>query len=43
MSSGYFEFIRDFLKDHSGLVVTPDKMYLLETRLMPLARTRGYG
>ena len=42
MSSGYFEFIRDFLKDHSGLVVTPDKMYLLETRLMPLARTHGY-
>lgn len=43
MPSGYFDFIRDFLKDHSGLVVTPDKMYLLETRLNPLARKLGYS
>ena len=43
MASGYFEFIRDFLKDHSGLVVTPDKMYLLETRLSPLTHKHGYG
>ncbi|MCW8914556.1 MAG: protein-glutamate O-methyltransferase CheR [Magnetovibrio sp.] len=43
MPSGYFDFIRDFLKEHSGLVVTPDKMYLLETRLNPLARKLGYS
>ncbi|MEG3618278.1 protein-glutamate O-methyltransferase CheR [Magnetovibrio sp. PR-2] len=43
MASGYFEFIRDFLKNHSGLVVTPEKMYLLETRLMPLVREHGYA
>lgn len=36
-----FEFLRDLLKTRSGLVVTSDKMYLLETRLMPVARQHG--
>lgn len=33
-----FEFFRRFLKERSGLVLTPDKQYLLESRLMPVAR-----
>ncbi|MBT7771018.1 MAG: protein-glutamate O-methyltransferase CheR [Rhodospirillales bacterium] len=35
-----FEFISTLLKDRSGLVLTPDKSYLLERRLMPVARKR---
>ena len=35
-----FEFISTLLKDRSGLVLTPDKSYLLESRLMPVARKR---
>lgn len=33
-----FEFFRRFLKERSGLVLTPDKQYLLESRLAPVAR-----
>ncbi|OQW51284.1 protein-glutamate O-methyltransferase CheR [Candidatus Raskinella chloraquaticus] len=33
-----FEFLRRFLKDRLGLVLTPDKQYLIESRLMPVAR-----
>ena len=29
------------LKERSGLIVTPDKAYLLESRLTPIARKRG--
>ena len=36
-----FGLLRDLLKERSGLVVTPEKMYLLESRLTPLARDRG--
>lgn len=36
-----FEFVARMLKERSGLVVTPDKSYLLESRLMPLARKRS--
>ena len=36
-----FDFIAKLLKERSGLVITPDKAYLLESRLMPLARTRN--
>lgn len=42
MASGYFNYLRDLLKERTGLVVTPDKMYLVETRLMPVARRVGY-
>lgn len=41
MTPADFEFLRDMLKDRSGLVVTEDKQYLLESRLMPLARKSG--
>lgn len=36
-----FEFISTLLKKRSGLVLTPDKSYLLESRLMPVARKHG--
>jgi len=37
-----FDFISKLLKERSGLVLTKDKSYLLESRLMPLARKRGF-
>jgi len=33
-----FDFISQLLHARSGLVLTPDKAYLLESRLMPVAR-----
>ena len=36
-----FELIRDLLKTRSGLIVNPDKVYLLESRLTPVARRSG--
>ncbi|HAE48778.1 MAG: chemotaxis protein CheR [Tistrella sp.] len=36
-----FAFISGMLKQRSGLVIGPDKLYLLESRLSPLARRRG--
>ncbi|MBL6959080.1 MAG: protein-glutamate O-methyltransferase [Rhodospirillales bacterium] len=41
MNPADFEFISGLLKDRSGLVLTPDKSYLLESRLMPVARKHG--
>lgn len=36
-----FSFIAREVKSRSGLVLTPDKAYLLETRLAPIARREG--
>jgi len=36
-----FEFISSLIRSRSGLVLTPDKSYLLESRLMPVARKHG--
>lgn len=36
-----FEFISGLLRKRSGLTLNPDKVYLLESRLTPLARRRG--
>lgn len=33
-----FEFLRKMLKDRSGLVLSEDKQYLVESRLQPVAR-----
>ena len=41
MRSEDFEDLADLLKRRSGLTLTPDKIYLLESRLTPLARKRG--
>jgi len=36
-----YEFLRKLLKDRSGLDLSADKQYLLESRLIPLARRAG--
>lgn len=36
-----FDFISQLVRERSGLVLTKDKAYLLESRLMPVARKRG--
>lgn len=41
MKSEDFDFIAALLKERSGLVLTKDKPYLLESRLIPVARKRG--
>jgi chemotaxis protein methyltransferase CheR len=38
MNTNDFAFIAALLKERSGLIVTADKMYLLEARLLPIAR-----
>jgi chemotaxis protein methyltransferase CheR len=43
MNSADFDFLATLLKDGSGLVLTPDKAYLLESRLAPVARKHGFG
>ncbi|MEQ8584896.1 MAG: protein-glutamate O-methyltransferase [Thalassobaculaceae bacterium] len=41
MRAADFEHLARTLKDQSGLVVTPEKAYLLENRLQPVARKWG--
>jgi chemotaxis protein methyltransferase CheR len=36
-----FEAVSRLVRDRSGLVLTPDKVYLLESRLSPVARRHG--
>jgi chemotaxis protein methyltransferase CheR len=36
-----FQFFARILKQRSGLVLTEDKAYLIETRLLPIARSQG--
>ena len=38
MTPADFEFVATLLKRRSGLVLTPDKVYLIESRFAPLAR-----
>lgn len=42
MTPADFEFLRALLKRRSGLVLSVDKQYLLESRLLPVARKRGF-
>ena len=41
MNGADFELLANLLRTRSGLVLTRDKVYLLESRLVPLARRRG--
>jgi len=41
MTMEEFTFLSNFLKTRSGLVLTVDKKYLLESRLTPVARAHG--
>jgi chemotaxis protein methyltransferase CheR len=36
-----YDFLRKFLKQRSGLVLSADKQYLVESRLLPVARKAG--
>jgi chemotaxis protein methyltransferase CheR len=36
-----YDFVRKLLKERSGLVLSADKQYLVESRLLPLARKSG--
>lgn len=38
-----FDIYRDLLKERCGLMLNPDKCYLLESRLTPVAKRWGYG
>ena len=41
MTPADFDFLRRFLKERSGLVLSDDKQYLIESRLTPVARKHG--
>lgn len=41
MNDGDYKFFEELLKRESGLVITPEKTYLLESRLLPLASKQG--
>ncbi len=36
-----YDYLRKILKDRSGLLLSADKQYLIESRLLPLARKAG--
>lgn len=38
MNAADFDYLAALLKERSGLIITPDKTYLLDARLMPIAR-----
>lgn len=42
MNPSDLEFISGLVRQRSGLVLTPDKAYLLESRLSPAARREGF-
>lgn len=41
MTPTEYDYLRSFLKTRSGLVLTNEKQYLIESRLMPVARKAG--
>lgn len=43
MIQAEYDFLRKLLKDRSGLVLADDKQYLVESRLLPLARKADLG
>lgn len=43
MNAADFDYLCSLLKERSGLILKPDKMYLVESRLLPLVRKRNLG
>ena len=43
MTPADYDFLRKSLKERSGLVLSADKQYLVESRLLPVARKTGIG
>lgn len=41
MTPADYDFLRSFLKERSGLILSNDKQYLIESRLLPVARQEG--
>ncbi|MDQ8732418.1 protein-glutamate O-methyltransferase CheR [Bradyrhizobium sp. LHD-71] len=41
MTPSEYEYLQKLLKERSGLVLSADKQYLVESRLIPLARRKG--
>lgn len=41
MNAPDYEYLRKLLKERSGLDLSADKQYLIESRLLPLARKAG--
>ena len=41
MNTQDYKFFEELLRKESGLIITPEKMYLLESRLLPLAQKYG--
>ena len=41
MTPSDYEYLRKLLKERSGLDLSADKQYLVESRLVPLARKEG--
>ena len=37
-----YDYLRKLLKERSGLVLSADKQYLVESRLLPVARKAGF-
>ncbi|MCK5517676.1 MAG: protein-glutamate O-methyltransferase CheR, partial [Desulfobulbaceae bacterium] len=37
-----FQLLRDYIEQHSGISLSDDKMYLIETRLSPLMVESGF-
>jgi len=42
LNAGEFDYIRALVRARSAIVLEPDKLYLAEARLAPLARTTGF-
>jgi chemotaxis protein methyltransferase CheR len=41
VSPADYEYLRNLLRQRSGLVLLADKQYLLESRLLPITRKIG--
>ena len=41
LTASDFDYIRDVVRRHSAIVLDPGKEYLVESRLVPLARKEG--
>jgi chemotaxis protein methyltransferase CheR len=43
MTPADYDYLRKLLKERSGLVLSADKQYLVESRLLPVAHRAGFG
>ena len=42
ISAATFDFVRTLICDQAGIILERDKQYLVEARLMPVARKQGF-